>query len=300
MAVFNFGSINIDHVYSVPHFVQPGETLSSTHYQSILGGKGANQSVALAKAENTVYHVGAIGCSDSQFLKQMSVAGVNCSQVREMADIASGHAIIQVNPDAENNIILFGGANQCLSDDHIASALALAKTGDWVLLQNETNAIADVIEASHKKGLNIAFNPAPMTDSVKALPLDKLSLLIVNEIEAEQLTGEADVEKIKSSLLANYPNTQFVVTLGKQGAWCVSAENQAYCPAFEVDAVDTTAAGDTFIGFFLAAYQSDDNTNINEALRYASAASALAVTKAGAAPSIPSVKEVTAFLQQHN
>jgi ribokinase len=297
MAVFNFGSINIDHVYSVPHFVQPGETLSSTHYQSILGGKGANQSVALAKAENTVYHVGAIGSNDASFIKEMSAAGVNCSQIRQMSDVASGHAIIQVNPDAENNIILFGGANQCLSDDHIATALAMAKKGDWVLLQNETNAIADVIDASHSRGLNIAFNPAPMTDSVKSLPLEKLTLLVVNEIEAEQLTGKKEVESIKIALLEQYPSAKFVLTLGKQGAWFIDANNQEFCPAFDVDAVDTTAAGDTFIGFFLAAYQ--NNQSMADALKYASAASALAVTKAGASPSIPAVNEVLDFLKQN-
>jgi ribokinase len=166
MAVFNFGSINIDHVYSVPHFVQPGETLSSKSYQSILGGKGANQSIALAKANNQVKHVGAIGASDRSFVEQMKEAGVNCDFVREMSDVASGHAIIQVTPDAENNIILFGGANQTLSQDHIANALAAAKPDDWVLLQNETNAIGEIIEEAHKRGLNIAFNPAPMTEAI--------------------------------------------------------------------------------------------------------------------------------------
>ena len=294
MAVFNFGSINIDHVYSVPHFVQPGETLSSKDYQSILGGKGANQSVALAKAENDVFHVGAIGSSDAAFIAQMKSAGVNCSHIREISDVASGHAIIQVTPDAENSIILFGGANQTLSHDHIATALATAKQGDWVLLQNETNAIADIIDKAHELGLNIAFNPAPMTESVKSLPLQKLSLLVVNEIEAEQLTGFNDIEKIKQALLAAYPSTNFVVTLGKQGAWYINQETSAFCEAFKVKAVDTTAAGDTFIGFFLAAFQRQESAE--EALRYASAASALAVTKAGAAPSIPSVKEVHDFL----
>lgn len=296
MAVFNFGSINIDHVYSVPHFVQPGETLSSNNYQSILGGKGANQSVALAQANNEVYHVGAIGTSDTQFKNQMKSAGVNCDLVREMSDVASGHAIIQVTPDAENNIILFGGANQTLSDDHIASALALAKPNDWVLLQNETNAIDTVIEQAHKRKLNIAFNPAPMTESVKQLPLNKLTLLVVNEVEAEQLTGQNDVEAMKKSLMSNYPDTKILLTLGKAGVWFVAGSTETYCPAFEVNAIDTTAAGDTFIGFFLAAYQ--DNKAIPDALRYACAASALAVMKAGAAPSIPSVDDVSEFLAQ--
>jgi ribokinase len=277
--------------------VQPGETLSSNNYQSILGGKGANQSVALAKANNQVFHVGAIGASDSAFIKQMKAAGVNCDLVREMSDVASGHAIIQVTPDAENNIILFGGANQTLSDDHIATALAQAKPNDWVLLQNETNAIDTVIEEAHKRNLNIAFNPAPMTESVKQLPLNKLTLLIVNEVEAEQLSGESDVEAIKQSLRESYPDTKVLLTLGKAGVWFVAGDNEAFCPAFEVKAIDTTAAGDTFIGFFLAAFQ--DNKEIEEALKYACAASALAVMKAGAAPSIPSVDEVNQFLNEH-
>ena len=295
MAVFNFGSINIDHVYCVPHFVQPGETLSSSSYQSILGGKGANQSVALAKANNQVFHVGAIGASDRNFTEQMKEAGVNCDFIREMSDVASGHAIIQVTPDAENSIILFGGANQKISNDHITDALIAAKPNDWVLLQNETNAIAKIIEEAHKRNLNIAFNPAPMTGSVKQLPLKKLTLLVVNEVEAEQLTGESDVEAIKFSLKSSYPTTKILLTLGKAGVWFVEGNVEEFCAAFKVEAIDTTAAGDTFVGFFLAAYQS--NMTIAEALKYACAASALAVMKAGAGPSIPNVDEVTAFLQ---
>jgi ribokinase len=298
MAVFNFGSINIDHVYSVPHFVQPGETLSSSGYQSILGGKGANQSVALAKANNHVFHVGALGASDSAFKNQMINAGVNCELVREMSDVASGHAIIQVTPDAENNIILFGGANKTLSEDHIATALAKASANDWVLLQNETNAIDTVIEEAHKRHLNIAFNPAPMTDSVKQLPLNKLTLLIVNEVEAEQLTGESEVKVIKQSLRCSYPDTKILLTLGKAGVWFIDGNDEEFCPAFQVEAVDTTAAGDTFIGFFLAAYQAD--MTMPDALKYACAASALAVMKAGAAPSIPSVNEVNQFLKNQS
>lgn len=295
MTVFNFGSINIDHVYSVPHFVQPGETLSSKSYQAILGGKGANQSIALAKASSQVFHVGAIGKSNNNFLKQMEEAGVNCQFVRETTDLASGHAIIQVTPDAENNIILFAGANHTISEEQIANALAKANSQDWVLLQNETNAIDTIIEESYKRGLNIAFNPAPMTEAVNSLPLDKVSLLIVNEVEAEQLTGQSNIEAIKQSLKLNYPKTQVILTLGKSGVWFIQGDSETFCEAFKVDAVDTTAAGDTFIGFFLAAYQ--NQKGVAESLRYACAASALAVMKPGAAPSIPSVEEVLRFLQ---
>jgi ribokinase len=127
------------------------------------------------------------------------------------------------------------------------------------------------------------------------LPLKKLSLLIVNEVEAEQLTGKNDVEAIKKSLKSSYPTTQVILTLGKAGVWFIQGANEIFCDAFKVDAIDTTAAGDTFIGFFLAAYQA--NKEIADALRYACAASALAVMKSGAAPSIPSVEEVNQFLQ---
>lgn len=296
MAVFNFGSINIDYVYKVDHFVAPGETLSSDDYRAVLGGKGANQSIACAKAGAPTFHIGAIGALDAQMLTPMIDANVDLSLVSKLDDVASGHAIIQVTPDAENSIILFGGANQTLTSQHIDNALAKASADDWVLLQNETNAIAQIIDSASEKGLKIAFNPAPMTNSIQSLPIDKIDLLVVNEIEAMQLTETASEHAAKVALKAQYPNTNVLLTLGKQGVMFLHDQKEIKVDAFKVDAKDTTAAGDTFIGYFLACYTTLEN--VESAMRTACAASAIAVTREGAAPSIPKMDEVSTFLSQ--
>lgn len=298
MPVYNFGSINIDHVYQVPHLVQPGETLSSSDYQSVLGGKGANQSIAAAQAGLETKHIGAVNINDSSFIDTMQSCGVDCSLVRKEKNVASGHAIIQVDANAENCILLYGGANQIFSKERLQQALSSATRYDYFLFQNETNALADAIHTAHAKGMTIVFNPAPMTAQVSQLPLDKVDLLIVNEIEAQQLTHQNQLPDIKKALLQQYPNSRFVITLGKQGACYLDSSQDIFVNAFKVKAVDTTAAGDTFIGFFLAQLAADKD--VKEALHVACAASALAVTKPGAAQSIPSQAELEAFLVQHN
>lgn len=295
MAIYNFGSVNIDHVYQVDHFVQPGETLSSSHYEQVLGGKGANQSVALAKAGAAVFHVGGINKSDETFKSQLEKYGVNCDHL-SLTQTPSGHAIIQVTPDAENAIVLFGGANQTLNASHIQQALGHATRDDWVLLQNETNALADIIQIAKDKNLSVAFNPAPMSESVNALPLEKIDLLIVNEVEAQMLTAKNDVNDIIAHFKTTLPSTKVIITLGKQGAHMLSNGTVHSVSAFSVDAVDTTAAGDTFIGFFLASFLS--NNNIHASLTTACAASALSVTQHGAAQSIPSMQAVNDFLKK--
>ncbi|MFC3120924.1 ribokinase [Agaribacter flavus] len=294
MAVFNFGSINIDYVYKVDHFVAPGETLSSTAYKAILGGKGANQSIACAKAGTRTLHIGAINSKDQHMLSPMTEAGVDMSHVKHSDDIASGHALIQVTPDAENAIILFGGANHTIELDHIDEVLQQAQTNDWVLLQNETNAISDIINKAYAKHIPVAFNPAPMTADIASLPLEKIQLLIVNEIEAMQLTNTKTENEAKLVLQQQYPNTNILLTLGKNGVIYLHAGNEQRAEAFVVDAKDTTAAGDTFIGYFLANYTNQDN--VESAMRIACAASAIAVTREGAAPSIPDKDEVSTFL----
>jgi ribokinase len=306
MAIINFGSINIDHVYSVPHFVTPGETLSSSNYHSVLGGKGANQSISCALAGGNIKHVGSIHANDKAYTQSIRDAGVDCSNVIEQTNVASGHAIIQVNEEGENAIVLFAGANHALDLPQINAALEHATSDDWVLLQNETNAIDLVINAAHEKGLKIAFNPAPMTKEVMALPLDKVDLLIVNEVEAMQLVSANTVADAEVKLRERFPNSQILLTLGKQGVRFMHAQTMVEVPAFSVDAIDTTAAGDTFIGYFLKSYvDATANTNdmsvaaLTGALQTACAASAICVTRAGAAPSIPHADEVAAFLKVH-
>ena len=293
MAIINFGSINIDHVYQVAEFVQPGETIASHNYQQLLGGKGANQSIALAKAGSDVKHVGRLHESDATFKQAMIKQGVDCRYVT-CSDTPSGHAIIQVSDAGENAIVLFGGANQQIQKQDVLKALDKAQEGDWVLMQNETSAIDEAMRQAKEKGLKVAFNPAPMTPSVKALPLECIDLLIVNEHEAAEMSGESDIAAMETFFTQQMSGTEVIITLGKAGARMLSADNNVKVDAFVVDAIDTTAAGDTFIGYFLSAYS--QGVKAEEALIRGCAASAISVTQMGAAQSIPSAQQVDAFL----
>lgn len=297
MAIINFGSINIDHVYQVPHFVTPGETLASTDYQKLLGGKGANQSIAIAKAGAEVKHVGLINEIDCGIKQTLIRAGIDCQFVK-MSEQATGHAIIQVNTSGENAIVLYAGANHDLSDKLISHAIGSAESGDWMLTQNETNGIADAMQQAKNMGMKIAFNPAPMTESVKSLPLDLVDLLIVNEVEAADLSGKQEMSEIEAFFKEEFANTEVIITLGKAGVKMLNSGEDLFVPAFTVNAVDTTAAGDTFIGYFLSSYT--NGVDAASALKRGCAASALAVMKQGAAQSIPDPKAVDQFLAQHN
>jgi ribokinase len=297
MAIINFGSINIDHVYQVDHFVQPGETIASTHYNQLLGGKGANQSIALAQAGADVRHVGSIHENDATFKQALIKKGVDCRGV-QCSETPSGHAIIQVTPSGENAIVLFGGANQTITPKTVAKALTDTSSSDWVLTQNETSSIDEVLRQAKEKQLKVAFNPAPMSDSVHRLPLDCVDLLIVNETEAAALTKKDTLDEIVAEFKQQWSKCEVIITLGKAGVMMLKGEECIEVSAFNVDAVDTTAAGDTFIGYFLSAYSS--HTDAKRALTRGCAASAIAVTREGAAQSIPSQKEVDRFLAKNS
>mgnify|MGYP000161899071 CR=1 FL=1 len=297
MAIINFGSINIDHVYQVEHFVQPGETIASTHYQQLLGGKGANQSIALAQAGADVRHVGSIHENDASFKQALIKKGVDCRGVH-CSETPSGHAIIQVTPSGENAIVLFGGANQTLTAKTVHAALSDAKPSDWVLTQNETSSIEDALRQAKEKHLKVAFNPAPMSESVKALPHECIDLLIVNETEAAALTEKESLDDIIAAFKQDWAHCEVIITLGKAGVMMLKGSETITVDAFKVDAVDTTAAGDTFIGYFLSAYS--NHTDAKQALKRGCAASAIAVTREGAAQSIPSQKEVDRFLAKRS
>ena len=297
MAIINFGSINIDHVYQVDHFVQPGETLASTHYQQLLGGKGANQSIALAQAGADVCHVGSIHENDAAFKQALIKKGVDCRGVK-CSETPSGHAIIQVTPSGENAIVLFGGANQTITAKTVMQALDGTKPSDWVLTQNETSSIDQVLRQAKEKQLKVAFNPAPMSESVKSLPLECIDLLIVNETEAAALTEKDSLDDIVAVFKEQWSECEVIITLGKAGVMMLKNNDCIKVDAFLVDAVDTTAAGDTLIGYFLSAYS--NHADAKRALIRGCAASAIAVTREGAAQSIPTQKEVDRFLAKHS
>lgn len=293
MTIFNYGSINIDHVYRVPHLVQPGETLASLSYQALLGGKGANQSVALARAGAKVRHIGRYGENDQWVLERLESFGVECHLV-SATNTPSGHAIIQVDDQAENCIILYAGANHTFQPQELPHLLTEAQKGDWLLLQNECSCTAEMMSLAAQHGLKVAFNPAPMTEAVAQLPLESLSLLVVNEVEVLQLLQleHFDLSQVTERLTTHYPALAVIVTLGAKGAVWVDQYQVIEVPALPVKAVDTTAAGDTFIGFALSALS--QGRGIQYALELGCKAAALCVQRVGAAQSIPSLEEVLA------
>ena len=287
--ILNYGSLNIDHVYRVPHFVRPGETLSSHSLQRFAGGKGANQSVALARAGAQIFHAGKIGTDGVWLKEKLEQNGINTQFIRE-GTLNNGHAIIQVDNDGQNAIILYSGANREMEKEEIVSTLSRFDQGDYLLLQNEINLIPELIEEGVKNELHVCFNPAPMTPEVLDFPLDLCHLLVVNETEASALVQSPSYEEMLEKLISCFPKTDILLTVGKEGAYYASQGKIYFQAAHKVKAVDTTAAGDTFIGYFLAGMLK--NSPIEEVLKQASKASALCISKEGAMDSIPLHDEV--------
>ena len=287
MRIINFGSLNIDKVYQVEQFVRPGQTITAKDYAVAAGGKGLNQSLAAARAGAEVLHAGAIGAEGRFMADLLRESGADTSLLREV-DGPSGHAVIEISAAGQNRIIVFGGTNRSMTSEYIERVLDTAQPDDWVLLQNEVNLVPEIIRRAHEKGLRVVFNPSPVPENTEKLPLACVSLFMVNEIEAAQLAGtdaNADFEDTLTALRAKYPNASVVMTVGADGVLYDGEEGRFQLPAFKVKAVDTTAAGDTFCGYFLAAVSA--GKSVQTALQEASAASALAVSRTGAAPSVP-------------
>lgn len=293
MRILNFGSLNIDDVYSVEHFVRPGETISPLSYEQFPGGKGLNQSVALACAGAEVCHAGFVG-SDGLFLKELLISHGVCTDYLKEQNAPNGRAIIQVDQKGQNCIILYGGTNRQITTEWIDMVFSHFCADDWLLLQNELNCTKELIEAGKRRGMTVVFNPSPFDEQILSLPLRLVDWFFVNEIEGAALSGESDPERILDGIRARYPKSKTVLTLGKNGAIADDGNEHIFHDIFHTKVVDTTAAGDTFTGFFLAAVSA--GKSLKQALREASAASALAVSAKGASVSIPERKTVEAFL----
>jgi len=285
MTIYNLGSINIDHAYHVPNLPRPGETVAAAELITGLGGKGANQSIAIARAGGQVAHIGAVGQDGAWTVEALRAAGVDTGAVR-VTDVPTGHAMITVDAAAENTIVLFPGANTQIEEPQIAVALRKAVPGNWLLLQNETNAGVAAARMARDKGLRVAYCAAPFDAAAVAEILPFADLLSVNEGEAAQVRA-----KLPGAALAG---CDLLVTYGARGAAFISSDRSVNAAAFKVDPVDTTGAGDTFLGYALAGF--DAGLTIETALRRASAAAALQVTRPGAAEAIPTAREVIDFL----
>lgn len=289
MRILNFGSLNYDYVYSMERIIIPGETLASSKMETYCGGKGLNQSVALAKAGADVWHAGMVGEDGAELLKICKSSGINVTYIKAVPG-KSGHTVIQVDADGQNCILLYGGSNRCLSRDFIEKVFYDFDQNDIMLIQNEVNDIDYIIEKAYKKGMRIAFNPSPFDDAVKKCDLSKVSYLLLNEIEGGQISGKGKPQEILEFLSNEYPDTAIVLTLGKDGAVYRDKNQTLKQGIYPAEVVDTTAAGDTFTGFFLASVTRGDT--MEQALRTASIASSIAVSRKGATPSIPSLEEV--------
>jgi len=289
MKVLNFGSLNLDYVYSVDHMVVGGETLATAGMNTFSGGKGLNQSIALAKAGATVFHAGMIGEEGEILRDTCKYNGVNTEFVRQIPG-KSGHAIIQVDKNGQNSILLYGGANQSITKEFVDEVLGHFATGDVLLLQNEVNLLSYIVDQAFEKGMEVMMNPSPYNSALNECDLSKVSLFLMNKIEGWQITGEKDVERMLKKLGEINPASKVVLTLGQDGSVYQDKDHRYRQEIFKVKAVDTTAAGDTFTGYFIASMMC--GKSIPECLEMAAKASAIAVSRVGAADSIPVKDEV--------
>lgn len=298
MKILSFGSLNIDYVYSVPHFVKKGETLSAKELNVYTGGKGLNQSIALARAGVKTYQAGAIGTDGMFLLEQLKEAGVKTDLVKILDDVRTGNAIIQNDDEGDNCIVLFGGANQAITKEQVDEAFKDFTNEDYLLIQNEINELSYIVEKAKEEGMKIILNPSPMNEKIMKLPLDQIDYFILNEIEAMQILEmdkpeEIDGKYIASLLHERFKDATIVLTLGNEGSVCISDDEYVEQSIYKVKAIDTTAAGDTYTGYFIAGIL--NGKTIKESMDIASKASAIAVTRQGAAPSIPVLEEVEEY-----
>lgn len=286
MKILNFGSINKDFFYSVNDFVKPGETISSIRYNVKIGGKGLNQSVGISKAGQKIYHAGIINKDDTFILDKLKKWNINCENIL-LSNNPTGHAIIQVDNKGENSIIIHGGANHDVDIKFIKSVLSKFDSGDILVLQNEINNIKEIIDRAHHKKMKIVFNPAPFNNEILSCDLNKISTLILNQTEGEALSKEKKPDGILKILNSKFNNTEIILTLGEKGSLYSFKDELVKIKAHKLDTVDTTGAGDTFIGYYVAGIASKKSKKDN--LNRASEAAAIATTKLGGAESIPRI-----------
>jgi ribokinase len=304
----NYGSLNIDFVYNVEHFVRSGETISSQNMAIFAGGKGLNQSVALAKSGIDTWHAGCIG-EDGEFLADiLQKSGAHTELISRLPG-RNGHAIIQKQPNGQNCILLYGGSNQQNTRVQIDEVMSHFEEGDYLILQNEINEISYIMERAHEKGMIIVLNPSPMDEKIRTYPLEYVDYFLLNEIEAKDLTGfdqnlaDTDQHRVQEmdevssawdalleEVCSHFPNSKVVLTLGEYGSIYKDEKQKIHQPIMKVPVVDTTAAGDTFTGFFIGSIAK--GLSPENAMKIAAKASAIAVSRQGAAPSIPELGEV--------
>ncbi len=293
MKTLVYGSINIDMTYHIDHIVREGETITATSFSMGAGGKGANQAAALAKAGADVFLAGRTGSDACFIMDKLKGFKVDTSLVKVDEGPRSGKALIQVDKAGRNSIIVLPAANREQSDDDITHALGVFSKGDWLVLQNEVNGLAGLISMAKAKGMHVCINPSPLDEMIKELPLQDCDMIFVNEEEGAMLAGKglgATTDEVIGALKAEYPGQVVILTLGKKGACHISREGVFFQDIIDYPVVDTTGAGDSFLGFYLASHQR--GLAVEDCLYYASKASGIAVSRPGAMDAMPFREEV--------
>lgn len=291
------GSINLDLVFAVDDMVRKGETIHSHRMDQFLGGKGFNQAIALRRAYPEVHLAVNHAQQDSYLVDAARAEGLNTDHMLAL-DKPTGMAFIQVNQAGDNCIVLNAGANGAFTRERFEAILSAFGPGDLLVLQNEINELKLLITLAKARGLSVALNPSPFTSAIKDLPLEALDYLVLNEIEGEALAGVAAPSAILETLKARFPKTCVVLTLGAEGVLAQADDRPLQLSAIPIKVVDTTAAGDTFLGYFLGAMQAQ--STLREALTRANYAAALCCTRPGASNSIPRPDELEAFIQKQS
>ena len=293
MKILNFGSLNVDKVYTMHHFVKPGETISSLKYEVFCGGKGLNQSIALAMAGAEVYHAGKVGADGEILTKRLKAAGVDITHISTVTDTPTGHAVIQVEATGQNCIILFGGANRAITFADADKVFEMFSEGDILLLQNEISSLQYILQKAKEKKMTIIVNPSPVDETLLEMDLSMVDYFIMNEIEGHAFTQKEEAKSICEAMQKKYSRCKVALTLGKRGVMYSDAVQSISCEAYKVKVIDTTAAGDTFTGYFIAGLV--EGAQMENILQTACKAAAIAVGRNGAADSIPTMEEVRGF-----
>lgn len=283
------GSMNIDNTFSVEHIVREGETISSHGMSRSAGGKGANQSASLAKAGANVCFAGKCGSDGRWILDLLKTYGVDVS-LSIVGECNTGMAMIQVDDKGQNSIVLDAGGNRLWQEDEVKTILSSFNEGDVIVLQNEINLLPLIIEEAKRRGMIVVLNPSPFDNAISSLPLDSVDWFFVNEIEGKALTGEDGFDEILNAFKKLYPGASIVLTCGKKGAYAMVGGDICYQEIIDYPVVDTTGAGDTFLGFFLSSFLRGESAE--KSLLTATKASAIAVSRKGAMSAIPLKEEV--------
>jgi ribokinase len=297
------GSINADHILNINHFPQPGETVIGQQYKVAFGGKGANQAVAAGRSGADIAFIACVGADDigERIRQQLATDRIDTQPIEAIADSTTGVALIFVNAEGENVIGIDAGANAAVTPDYLNRYRQRVIDADALLMQLESplETVIAAAKLAKQHQTQVILNPAPACELPDEL-LAMIDMITPNETEAQRLTGIAVNNDADANRAANILHDKgigcVIITLGSRGVWLSENGKGKLVPGFKVKAVDTIAAGDTFNGALVTALL--EGKVMSDAVRFAHAAAAIAVTRPGAQPSVPWREEIDAFLQQ--